>query len=161
MSSCLRKDFNYPNLSIVGDDIHLSTYFKMISSKEFSAYFTHGFLAFPGEVASRLWDVPIPSGPLPIPSLCSSDPWICKSSSRSSPRKSVHQMKSYPLPSFDILYKVCEGSYILSSNYIPQILWVVITCPCSWYLLLAQHSSYYDGCILLQDFKSSLLWPLY
>ena len=25
------------------------------------------------------------------------------------------------------------------SNYIPQILWDVITCPCPWYLLLAQH----------------------
>ena len=28
-----------------------------------------------------------------------------------------------------------------TSNYIPQILWDVITCPCPWYLLLAQHSS--------------------
>ena len=25
-----------------------------------------------------------------------------------------------------------------TSNYIPQILWEVITCPCPWYLLLAQ-----------------------
>ena len=24
-------------------------------------------------------------------------------------------------------------------NYIPQYLWDVITCPCAWYLLLAQH----------------------
>ena len=29
-----------------------------------------------------------------------------------------------------------------TSNYIPQILWDVITCPCPWYLLLAQHSTY-------------------
>ena len=29
-----------------------------------------------------------------------------------------------------------------ASNYIPQILWDVITCPCPWYMLLAQHSSY-------------------
>ena len=27
-----------------------------------------------------------------------------------------------------------------TSNYIPQYLWDVITCPCPWYLLLAQHS---------------------
>ena len=27
-------------------------------------------------------------------------------------------------------------------NYIPQILWDVITCPCRWYLLLAHKSSY-------------------
>ena len=27
-----------------------------------------------------------------------------------------------------------------TSNYIPQKLWDVITCPCPWYLLLAQHS---------------------
>ena len=29
-----------------------------------------------------------------------------------------------------------------TSKYIPQILWDVITCPCPWYLLLAQRSSY-------------------
>ena len=29
-----------------------------------------------------------------------------------------------------------------TSNYIPQIMWDVITCPCSWYLLLAHQSSY-------------------
>ena len=29
-----------------------------------------------------------------------------------------------------------------TSNYIPQILWDVITCSCPWYLLLAQHSWY-------------------
>ena len=29
-----------------------------------------------------------------------------------------------------------------ASNYISQILWDVITCPCPWYLLLAQHTSY-------------------
>ena len=29
-----------------------------------------------------------------------------------------------------------------TSNYIRQILWDVITCPCPWYLLLAQHPSY-------------------
>ena len=29
-----------------------------------------------------------------------------------------------------------------TSNYIPQILWDVITCPCPWYLLLTQKSIY-------------------
>ena len=29
-----------------------------------------------------------------------------------------------------------------TSNYIPQILWDVITCPCPWHLLLAHKSSY-------------------
>ena len=29
-----------------------------------------------------------------------------------------------------------------TSNSLPQILWDVITCPCPWYLLLAQHSSH-------------------
>ena len=29
-----------------------------------------------------------------------------------------------------------------TNNYSPQYLWYVITCPCPWYLLLAQHSSY-------------------
>ena len=29
-----------------------------------------------------------------------------------------------------------------TSNYIPQYLWDVITCPCPWYLLLAEHSSF-------------------
>ena len=28
-----------------------------------------------------------------------------------------------------------------TSNYIPGILWDVITCPCPWYLLLAEYSS--------------------
>ena len=31
------------------------------------------------------------------------------------------------------------------SNYIPQYLWDVITFPCPWYLLLAQHSSYHSN----------------
>ena len=31
-----------------------------------------------------------------------------------------------------------------TSNYIPQILWDVITCPCPWYLLLPHTSSYID-----------------
>ena len=30
-----------------------------------------------------------------------------------------------------------------TSNYIPQYLWDVIICPCPWYLLLVQHSSWY------------------
>ena len=30
-----------------------------------------------------------------------------------------------------------------TSNYAPQFLWDVITSPCPWYLLLAQHSSFY------------------
>ena len=29
-----------------------------------------------------------------------------------------------------------------TSNYIPQILWDVITCPCLWYLLLTHRSTY-------------------
>ena len=32
-----------------------------------------------------------------------------------------------------------------TSNYIPQKLWDVITCPCPWYLLLAQHSCNPNG----------------
>ena len=28
-----------------------------------------------------------------------------------------------------------------TSNYIPHILWDVITCPCTWYLLLTEYSS--------------------
>ena len=31
-------------------------------------------------------------------------------------------------------------------NYIPQYLWDIITFPCPWYLLLAQHSSYDSLC---------------
>ena len=31
------------------------------------------------------------------------------------------------------------------SNYIPQYLWDVITCPCHWYLLLVHKSSYHSG----------------
>ena len=34
-------------------------------------------------------------------------------------------------------------------NYIPQILWVVITCPCHWYLILAQHFSFQSAIIML------------
>ena len=30
-----------------------------------------------------------------------------------------------------------------TSNYTPQFLWDVITSHCSWYLFLAQHSSFY------------------
>ena len=37
-----------------------------------------------------------------------------------------------------------------TSNYIPQILWDVITCPCPWYLLPAQHSSY--------ELRAKTLW---
>ena len=37
-----------------------------------------------------------------------------------------------------------QGSRAGTSNYIPQFLWDVITCPCPWYLLLAQHSCYVD-----------------
>ena len=34
-----------------------------------------------------------------------------------------------------------------TSNYIPQTLWAVITCPCPWYLILAHKSSYiYSPC---------------
>ena len=40
-----------------------------------------------------------------------------------------------------------------SSNYIPQILWDVITCPYPWYLLLAHKSSY--------NISLSTIAPLY
>ena len=30
-----------------------------------------------------------------------------------------------------------------TSNYMQQCLWDVITCPCPWYLFLAQHSSFH------------------
>ena len=40
-----------------------------------------------------------------------------------------------------------QVSRVGTSNYIPQYLWDVITCPCPWYLLLAQHSPYMDICI--------------
>ena len=33
-----------------------------------------------------------------------------------------------------------------TSNYIPQILWDVISCFCPWYLILAQHSSIASVC---------------
>ena len=42
---------------------------------------------------------------------------------------------------FRVLYQK-QVSRAWTSNYIPQYLWDVITCPCPWYLLLAQHSSY-------------------
>ena len=63
-------------------------------------------------------------------------------------------------PSSLICGLVCQKqvSRARTSNYIPQILWDVITCPCPWYLLLAHKSSmscwwvrFYDtmhlGCI--------------
>ena len=41
-----------------------------------------------------------------------------------------------------------------TSNYIPQYLWDVITCPCPWYLLLTQHSChghcYWEGKIKIR-----------
>ena len=43
-----------------------------------------------------------------------------------------------------------------TSNYIPQILWDVITFPCPWYLLLAQQSSYTtDGCSIAEVLKKT------
>ena len=36
-----------------------------------------------------------------------------------------------------------QVSRVGTSNYIPQKLWDVITCPCPWCLLLAYHSSCY------------------
>ena len=46
-----------------------------------------------------------------------------------------------------------------TSNYFPQTLWDVITCPCPGYVLLAQHSSYnrlpHDPLTLM---KSYVLW---
>ena len=43
-----------------------------------------------------------------------------------------------------------------TSNYIPQKLWYVITCPCPWYLHLTQHSSYKTS-ILCQIYLTSKL----
>ena len=34
-----------------------------------------------------------------------------------------------------------------TSNYIPQYLWDVITCPCPWYLPLVQHSYIFLACL--------------
>ena len=51
---------------------------------------------------------------------------------------------AHPIP-WDVLYIwVCQTqvSRVGTSNYIPQNLWGVITCPCPWYLFLAQHPSY-------------------
>ena len=47
-----------------------------------------------------------------------------------------------------------------TSNYTPQHLWGVITCPCPWYLLLAQHSTYgtcHDDVIKWKHFPR--YWP--
>ena len=48
---------------------------------------------------------------------------------------------------FDVEQKYCYYCQIkfpkwqkVQSDYIPQYLWDVITCPCPWYLILAQHS---------------------
>ena len=47
--------------------------------------------------------------------------------------------------------RVCQnqGSKVGTSNYIPQYLWDVITCPCPWYLLLAHKSTYMPHCTIL------------
>ena len=46
-----------------------------------------------------------------------------------------------------------------TSNYIPQILWDVITCPCPWYLLLAQHSSYFLNYSRVSPYQDGvMLW---
>ena len=39
-----------------------------------------------------------------------------------------------------------------TSNYIPQIQWDMITCPCPWYLLLAQHSWYHVQMLSVETF---------
>ena len=51
---------------------------------------------------------------------------------------------------------VCQKQISMTgtSNYIPQILWDVITCPCPWYLLLALKSS-----IRFSDNDSTGFWP--
>ena len=49
----------------------------------------------------------------------------------------------------DVLYAIsgvlCQKqvSRAGTCNYIPQILWGVITCPCPWYLVPTQHSSHH------------------
>ena len=50
---------------------------------------------------------------------------------------------------YHILGLVCRKqiSRAGTSNYIPQILWDVITCPCPWYLILVHQSSYMYICI--------------
>ena len=42
----------------------------------------------------------------------------------------------------ETLWMLCQKlvSMAGTSNYIPHILWDVITCPCLWYLLLEQHN---------------------
>ena len=53
-----------------------------------------------------------------------------------------------------------------TNNYIPQILWDVITCSCPWYLILAQHSSNNVACSLPRkraiwsDFELKHIWYL-
>ena len=49
------------------------------------------------------------------------------------------------------LFLIYEGlcvrsRYPRTSNYIPQILWDVITCPCPWYLILIHKFSYVCSC---------------
>ena len=41
-----------------------------------------------------------------------------------------------------------------TSNYIPQYLWDVITCPCPWYLLLAHKSSIRTWCCNYRNCKN-------
>ena len=40
-----------------------------------------------------------------------------------------------------VLYQK-QVSRVETSNYIPQYMWDIITCPCPWYLLLTQHPWY-------------------
>ena len=49
-----------------------------------------------------------------------------------------------PMTHMHMWWIVCQKqvSRAGTSNYIPQILWDVITCPCPWYLPLAHTSSY-------------------
>ena len=49
-----------------------------------------------------------------------------------------------------------------TSNYIPHILWGVITFPCPWYLLLVEHSSFVEqvmGCCFC--FCIAVQWELF
>ena len=44
-----------------------------------------------------------------------------------------------------MLAKITDVSRAATSNYIPQILWDVIMCPCPWYPLQARKSSYHNS----------------
>ena len=49
--------------------------------------------------------------------------------------RSVHRWPHAPIISGLLYHKWVSRAW--TSNYIPQIMWDVITCPCPWYLLIA------------------------